>query len=250
PIPLPPEGLLLTDRLAVRLGVKAGDRIEIESLEGRRTKRDLLVAGLVNDLVGMSGYMEIGALNRLTEEGPLISSMAVRVDCAQNALFLARLKEVPRVATVGLKKTVLESFEKETARNILFFTTIVTIFAGAIAVGVVYNSARVELAERAWELASLRVLGFTRGEVSTLLLGELAVELIAAIPLGLWLGDLLALGLVRLTRSESFYLPVVITSRTDAYAALAILVAGIASALIVRHRIDHLDLVGVLKTRE
>ncbi|TAK04549.1 MAG: FtsX-like permease family protein [Candidatus Manganitrophaceae bacterium] len=250
PIPLPPDGLLLTDRLAARLGVKPGDRIEVESLEGKRTRRTLLVAGLVNDLVGMVGYMEIGVLNRAMGEGNLISSVAVRVDRAGVDLFNARLKETPAVATVGMKRTALETFEKESARNIFFFTTIVTIFAGAIAVGVVYNSARIALAERAWELASLRVLGFTRGEVSALLLGELAAELILAIPFGLWLGYLLALGLVRSAHSENFIIPMVITPRTYAYAVLAILIAGVVSALIVRNRIDHLDLVGVLKTRE
>ncbi|MFY9269656.1 MAG: FtsX-like permease family protein [Candidatus Manganitrophaceae bacterium] len=249
-IPLPPDGLLLSDRLAKRLGVEAGDWIELESLEGKRKKREIRIAGLVDDLVGLLGYMELGALNRLMGEGPSISSMSVLVDGGKVGPFLARLKEIPHVATVGMKKTALETFEKVSARNILFFTTIVTLFAGAIAVGVVYNSARISLAERAWELASLRVLGFTRGEVSIFLLGELAVELVLAIPLGLWLGYLLALGLVHSTPHENFYIPVVITTPTYAYAALAILLSGIFSALIVRHRIDHLDLVSVLKTRD
>ena len=250
PIPLPPDGLLLTDRLAARLGVRAGDRVEVESLEGQRTKREVLVAGLVNDLIGMSGYMEIGALNRLMGEGDSISSVAVSIDPSQVKAFDARLKEMPKIATVVMKRTSLETFQKEMARNILFFTTIVTAFAAAIAVGVVYNSARIALAERAWELASLRVLGFTRGEVSTFLLGELAVELVLAIPFGLGLGTLLAEGLIRMIGHETFSIPLVIAPRTYAYAALSILIAGAVSALIVRHRIDRLDLVSVLKTRE
>jgi len=249
-VPLQPDGLLLTDRLATRLGIKVGDRLQFELLEGPRTKRDILFSGLVNDLIGISGYMEIGSLNRLMKEGDSISSVAVMVDGSRVGEFYTRIKEMPKVATVVMKKASLKTFEKESARNILFFTTIVTIFASVIAVGVVYNSARIALAERAWELASLRVLGFTRREVSTFLLGELAIELVVAIPLGLWLGYLLVLGMVSTADSEMFSIPVVIALRTYAYAVVAILIAGIVSALIVRHRIDRLNLAAAMKTGE
>jgi putative ABC transport system permease protein len=194
--------------------------------------------------------MEINALNRLMGEGPSVSSVAVSVDPELATELYARLKERPRVATVAVKASALQTFEETSARNIIVFTTIITLFAAAIAIGVVYNSARIALAERAWELASLRVLGFTRREVSLFLLGELAIELVVAIPLGLWLGYVLAVILVDLTHSETFTVPMVIAPRTYAFAALAILIAGIASALVVRHRVDHLDLVAVLKTRE
>jgi putative ABC transport system permease protein len=132
----------------------------------------------------------------------------------------------------------------------LFFTAILTAFAATIAVGVVYNNARIQLAERAWELASLRVLGFTRGEVSLLLLGELALEIAAAIPLGLIAGYWLARLILALTHGETFEIPLVILPSTYVNAAGAIIAAGVVSALIVRARIDRLDLVAVLKTRE
>jgi putative ABC transport system permease protein len=250
PVPLPTEGVLLTDRLAQRLGVRPGNTVQVEALEGTRIKRDVVVTGLVNDLIGLSAYMDIHALNRLMDEGDSISAVAMAVDRARARELYARLKEMPKVATVSIKTAALESFEETSARNILIFTAIVTGFAGAIAIGVVYNSARISLAERAWELASLRVLGFTRREVSAILLSELGVELLVAIPLGLWLGYLLSVGIVAATHTETVAIPVVIESRTYAYAALTTLAAGIMSALIVRHRVDHLDLVGVLKTRE
>jgi putative ABC transport system permease protein len=249
-VPLPPDGLLLTDRLARRLGVEPGDSVRLESLEGERAQRDVPVSGLVNDLIGLSAYMEIGALNRLMKEGDSLSSVAVSIDVSRIDEFFTKIKEMPKVATVVMKRRSLETFEKESARNILFFTTIVTLFGAVTAIGVVYNNARIALAERAWELASLRVLGFTRREVSLFLLGELAVEVLAAVPLGLWLGYLLAVGMAGTTDAEMFFIPVVIAPRTYAYAALAVLVSGAASALIVRHRIDYLDLVSVLKTRE
>jgi putative ABC transport system permease protein len=213
-------------------------------------KKDVLVAGVVNDLIGMSAYMNIHALNRLLGEGETLSTAAVSIDPSRINEFNKQVKETPKIATVSFKETALQNFRETSARNILIFTAIVTAFAAAIAIGVVYNSARIALAERAWELASLRVLGFTRHEVSALLLGELGIELFIAIPLGLWLGYLLALMIVSITHTETLTIPVIIEPQTYAYAALVTMAAGIASGLIVRHRIDRLDLVGVLKTRE
>jgi putative ABC transport system permease protein len=124
------------------------------------------------------------------------------------------------------------------------------VLAGTIAVGVVYNNARIALAERAWELASLRVLGMTRGEVSGLLLGELALEVLVALPLGWLAGYGLSAFIVELIHPETFRIPLIILPRTYALASVVVLAAGVVSALIVRRQIDRLDLVGVLKTRD
>lgn len=250
PVALPTEGLLLSSRLATRLRVQVGDRVRVETLEGKRLQREVQVTGLSDDLVGLSGYMEIGALNRLMGEGDLVSGVALTVEADRQQVLFRQLKALPKVATVTIKASALAMFRETSAQSVLFFTAIFTVFAWAIAVGVVYNAARIALAERAWELASLRVMGFTRAEVSTLLLSELAVPIVLAIPLGLPLGWLAAWGLVRATHTEMFQIPLIILPRTYAYAAVAILLAGVVSALIVRHRIDHLDLVAVLKTRE
>jgi putative ABC transport system permease protein len=154
------------------------------------------------------------------------------------------------VAVVASKIAMLDNFRETSARNVLFFTAILTGFAAMIAIGVVYNNARIALQERTWELASLRVLGFTRGEVSTFLLGELALEIAAALPLGAVLGYMLSWSIVRLSHTDMIAIPIVIAPRTYAYAAFAIVAAGVASALIVRRRIDQLDMVAALKTRE
>jgi len=124
------------------------------------------------------------------------------------------------------------------------------VFASVIAVGVVYNNARIVLAERGWELASLRVLGFTRAEVSGLLLGEMAITVAVALPLGMALGWALIHAISELLKSDQFFFPVVIRARTYAWAALCVVAAGLASGAAVRRRIDRLDMVAVLKTRE
>ena len=246
----PHSGLLLTDRLAERLEVKPGDSVRVEFLDGRREVLDLSVSGVVSDMMGMNAYIERSALNRLLREGDLVNQITVTVDRGHEPELLNRIKELPRVAVAFSKAIMTRNLEEVTARNILVFSGVLTVFATVIAIGVVYNNARISLAERAWELASLRVLGFTRGEVSAFLLGELAIEVALALPLGMLLGYLLGSAIVGLIKTDEFYFPFVIQSATYAFAALCVLAAGAVSALVVRRRVDALDLVGVLKTRE
>ena len=248
---LPPaDGLLLTDRLAQRLGVRVGELLRIEVMEGKRRTLELPVAATVKEMMGMNVYMERRALNRLLQEGDVVSQVSVAVERGHEPSLLIELKALPRVLLAVSKSVMVGNIEDVTARNVLVFSAILTVFATVIAIGVVYNSARIALSERAWELASLRVLGFTRAEVSGLLLGELAIEIAAAIPLGMVLGYGLSLMIVKLITNDEFYFPLVIQAHTYAFAALCVIGAGLVSALVVRRRIDTLDLVGVLKTRE
>jgi putative ABC transport system permease protein len=249
-VPLPRAGIVLNDRLAERLGVHVGESLRVQFLQGERLSRDVLVAGLTAELMEMQAYMDRDALNRLLGEGDSVSGARLKLDAEQRDAFMRTAKETPRLSFVIEIGPIIRNFRETSARNILVFTTILTILAGTIAVGVVYNNARIALAERAWELASLRVLGFTRGEVSTLLLGELAVELLVALPLGWVLGYWLSYAIVQMIEPETFKIPFVIEPPTYAYATLVVLIAGVVSALIVRRRVDRLDLVGVLKTRE
>jgi putative ABC transport system permease protein len=246
-----PGGVLLTTRLADRLGVVPGDTLVAEMLEGKRVKVPLRVSGTVRELVGMNAYMSLEELNRAAREGPVVSAAGLRVDRNEEPRLLARLKEIPGAAVVIVTRTLLETFRATSAKNILFFTAILTGFAATIAIGVVYNNARIQLAERAWELASLRVLGLTRAEVSVLLLGELALEIAVAIPLGCVAGYWLSWFIISLMQhGEVMEFPLVILPDTYLYAGTVVIAAGLASALIVRNRIDNLDLVAVLKTRE
>jgi len=249
-VSIPREGMLLSKQLAERLGVRPGEQVDVEALEGSRVHRDVLVAGVVKDLFGLFAYMDRSALNSLLGEDDSISAFDLRLDADRRAALFTRVKATPSVASLQIKMNSLASFRETSARNVLVFTSIFTVFAATIAVGVVYNSARISLAERAWELASLRVLGFTRTEVSTILLGELAIEVGLGILLGLGFGYGLAALLTNLIGSETFRIPVIIAPRTYAFAASAIVSSGMLSALIVRRRIDRLDLVAVLKTRD
>jgi putative ABC transport system permease protein len=249
-VPLPSSGLVLNAPLARRLGLRVGDSVQVEFLQGEQLRRAVPVAALVNESMGMLAYMERDALNRLLGEGDAFGGARLTLDASQREPFLRAIKETPRVAYVLEIGPIVRNFRETSARNILIFTSVLSVLAATIAVGVVYNNARIALAERAWELASLRVLGMTRGEVSGLLLGELAIELLLALPIGWLAGYGLSVAITEMIRPETFSIPLIIAPATYAYASAVVLAAGAASALIVRRQIDRLDLVGVLKTRD
>ncbi|MBK7405364.1 MAG: FtsX-like permease family protein [Phycisphaerales bacterium] len=249
PLTMPDDGLLLSDSLAEILNVRPGDTVTLEILEGQRPTVTLPVSSIVRTYSGTSAYMSRAALNRLMREDPVISGAALLVDPDRADDLYQTLKETPRVASVTLKRAALDSFDKTIAENILRMRLFNLVFASIIAFGVIYNSARVSLAERAHEMATLRILGFTRGEVSTILLGELAVLTIAAIPFGLLLGRTLAGIITSVLGSETVRMPLVIAPRTYAFAVIVISAAAFVSGMIVRRGIDRLDLVQVLKTK-
>jgi putative ABC transport system permease protein len=244
------HGLLMTDRLARKLGLSPGDKVLLEIREGGRGVREVVVERTVSDMMGLNAFMEREALNRLLGEGDVANFFSLRAGRSALPALLEATQALPKVAGAFSKQTLVRNMEEISARNVRIMSAILTAFAAVIAVGVVYNSARIALAERAWELASLRVLGFTRAEVSLLLLGELAVAIAIALPLGMVLGVGLTHLIVELMRNDQFLFPVVIQARTHAWAAIAVVAAGVASALVVRRRIDRLDMVAALKTRE
>ena len=244
------RGLVLNDRLAAKLGVDVGDVVQAEVIEGRGQTLDLPVTTVVPEMMGLNAYMDRRELNRVLGDGDVSTGFVVATWRHRETDVLDASKQLPRIAGAWSKATMLRNMEEISARNVRIMATIMTAFATVIAVGVVYNNARIALAERAWELASLRVLGFTRGEVSTLLLGELAISIALALPLGMVLGFALTHGVVELLRSDQFNFPVVVRASTYAWAALCVVAAGVASALVVRRRIDRLDLVSALKARD
>ncbi|MFO1217324.1 MAG: ABC transporter permease [Burkholderiaceae bacterium] len=244
------DGLVMSDRLAAKLGLRVGDHVDVEILEGRQRTVAVRLAATVRDMMGLNTYMEQRALNRLLQEDEMANWFSLAVERGREAALLEATKAMPRVVGAFSKATLLRNMEEISARNVRIMSTILTSLAVVIAVGVVYNNARIALAERTWELASLRVLGFSRAEVSALLLGELALVIALALPIGMLLGNALVHAIAGLLASDQFQFPVVIRARTYAWAAIVVLAAGIASALVVRRRIDRLDMVAALKTRE
>ena len=247
---VPPSGLVITTALARILRVSAGDTVALELLERGGVSRRAVVVAELDELLGLGGYMEIGALNRLMREAPAASGAYVRVLAAGEQQLVRRIRERPGVSGTVTRLAMLESFDKQIAESLRLTVLIVVSLALVVAVGVIYNGIRISFSERARELASLRVLGFTRGEVAGLLFGEQGVIDVIGTPLGLLLGLALAYWIVTGFESELYRFPVVVSARTYLFAIAVIAVAAIGASLTMRRRIDRLDLVAVLKTRE
>ncbi|MCI2399029.1 ABC transporter permease [Aliiroseovarius subalbicans] len=250
-VPVRPEhGIVLARRLAKHLDVQVGDVIQVEFLQLGDTRHDVVVSGLAGQYFGLSAFMEIETMGRLVGMAPRITMANVEIDDAHAPALFEAVKNAPAISGITLLAQVRKSFDDTIAENAGMTTTINSLLAALIAIGVVYNSARIQLSERARELASLRILGFTRGEVSYILLGELLALTLVAIPLGMLIGRGLAGAMVASFDSDLYSIPLVITRDTYLRAAAVVAVASIISALIVRRRIDRMDLVAVMKTRE
>jgi putative ABC transport system permease protein len=247
---IPPEGVLLTTKLAEVLGAKTGDRLTVEVLEGARPITRVAVAGTVDEMIGLSAYMDISTLNRMMREGPSISGAYLSVDSKKLPALYSQLKRTPAVAGVAVREAMLESFYRTIAESLSISTTALNVFACVIAIGMVYNSARVALSERGHELASLRVLGFNQREISSMLLGEQGLLAIAAVPIGFLIGYGFCAVVTNAMQTELYRMPLVVNANTYAFAVLIVGVAGLGTGALLYRRLSRLDLVAVLKTRE
>jgi putative ABC transport system permease protein len=249
-VPLPAKGVVLTKKLGSVLGVSAGDDVIVEALAAPRPVGPMRVAALLDESIGISAYAAREDVNRFMREEPSLSAAHLAVQPARAAELYATLKTMPGVASVSLRESMLASVRERIVENIYISALIIVPFACVIAFGVIYNGARIALSERGRDLASLRVLGFSKGEVGAMLLGEQAVLTLASIPIGFAAGQALCIYIVMKFDSELYRIPLVISARTYAISFFVIALAATLTSFVVQRRIGKLDLVEVLKTRE
>jgi putative ABC transport system permease protein len=247
---IPPEGILLTSKLAEELGVQPGDNIIVEILEGERLVRQVAASATVDEMIGLSAYMNISSLNRMLQEGPSISGAYLSVDSEKLRALYSQLKRTPAVSGVAVREAMINSFYRTIAESLRISTTALNLFASVIAIGMVYNGARVALSERGHELASLRVLGFSQREISFMLLGEQGLLVLASIPCGFLIGYTFCAVLTSAMQTELYRMPLVINAKTYVMAALIVSLASVGTGVLLYRRLSRLDLVAVLKTRE
>lgn len=250
PIMPPLHGVLLTDYLASMLGARAGDPIELETLEGRRRLLRVPLAGMVSEPFGVQAYLPLATLDRALGDGERVSGAVLSVDSAGLPHLFDALERRPTIAAISQRKVGIRNFYDSMAETILTFTLIATLFGVVITAGVIYSSARVALSERSRDLASLRILGFTEVEVGYLLLGELALLTVLAIPLGFLLGNGLIALLVAGFDSDLFRVPHYVSAATYGIAGVITLTTALLCGGLIWRRILHLDLIGVLKARD
>ena len=249
-ITMPEDGLIMSEMLAKVLGARIGDEVEIEVLEGRRPVLRVPIRGLVTDFAGVYAYMDISALRRMMQEGDTVNGAYLALDHKRWDEFMRELKDTPRAAVVMVKRDQLAAFRETTGKSIGILRSLYFVLATIVAFGVVYNSARIALSERSRELATLRVVGFSLAEVRGVLVGELAILVLLALPFGLLFGRGLAMFIMSSFSTETVRLPIVIQTSTYSIAILVVLTASVASFTLVSRMIGKLDMVGVLKARD
>jgi putative ABC transport system permease protein len=243
-------GLTLSGGLARKLGVRVGDRLRLEATDGRRITTEVTVVGIVQPFLGSAAYMEREALGALLREPARVDSAYLLIDAAQRDRLSALLKEIPAVVGVTFIDNAERSLRQLFEQGAGFFSYMFLMFSLVMAAGVAFSAARVTLGEQERDLATLRVLGFSRYEASWVLLGELVMLLAVALPLGLALGAALSRWMMEQFETELFSFPFVFDVPTYARAALYVTAAVFVAALWVRRDVDRLDLVAVLKSRE
>lgn len=246
----PEQGIILSDRLATHLDAEIGDVVDMEVLQGKRGHFEVPITGIIEQYFGIGAYMDLAYLSALLGQQPLVNSVNISIDENSLDAFYEEVKAAPNIAGIVRWDQIRQGVNDTIAESSSITTTVYALIASLIVVGVVYNSARILLSERARELASLRILGFTKQEVSSILMGELIFLTIVAIPIGFVLGAIFAKGLVASFSSDMFTLPFYISRWTYGFSGLVVFTASVASALLVRRRVNRLDLVAVMKTRE
>lgn len=249
-VSLPAAGLMLSRPLATKLALAPGDRAEVELLGGRQTRTTLTVASIIDELIGTRAYARSEALSRLTRDGTPVGSANLLIDPLYRDRLIIELGEMPQVLGLTERDAAMKLFEQIIDENIMSMMGFYISFASAIAVGVVYNSARILFSERAHELATMRVLGYHRSEVGIVLLGELALLVAIAVPVGCVTGYWLAQLMVSMFSSDLFRLPFAPNRSSYGFATLVVLASASATALIVARRVARLDMVRVLKARD
>jgi putative ABC transport system permease protein len=250
PFAVPDEGLALSEMLARILNVGIGDRVRVETTDHRRRVFELPVTAIQQGYLGLMVHANLDTMNALLGDGNAVTSVNISIDEAHQQELYAKLKSLPSISSVMMLRASLKTLRDTLAKNIYIMMTVYIVLSVIITFGVVYNTARIQLSETARELASLRVLGFTPGEVSTILLGQIAITVIAAIPLGFVLGYWFTYTLMSAFETEIYRVPIIVNNATYGWAGLIVILTAAVSALIVRRKIDTLDLISVLKSRE
>lgn len=247
---LPDTGLLLSAKLAEILMVEPGDLVELELREGDRKHLQVPIAAVIDDAFGLQGYMNISDLHRRMNQEKSVSLVQLRVDPEKLDELRKTLKEMPAIAQVTVKASVVKRFQDQSAKSMQVMTYVLSFFGAIIAIGVVYNNARVTLSIRGRDFASMRVLGFSQREVSGILIGELTAQILLGIPIGLWLGNYWSQAVMSMADPETYRFSVYVSSQSYLFAIAITLLAAVISAVLLRLKISKQDLISVLKTRE
>ena len=244
---MPSEGIVLNETLASILQLKVGDVVEVEVLEEKRQTLNIRISAITEEFIGLGAFMDIYQLNNILDSTPKITGASLIIDQNHSAQLYKELKAIPAIIGLNITSVLRQIFEDIMAENLLKMVATNVMFASFISFGIIYNTARITISERSRELASLRVLGLTRAEVAYILFGELGLITLLSLPIGIFLGYSMSIGMTESMDSDLFRIPVYFKNSTYGYAVLIVLFSAVVSFYLVWRQVDSIDLVSAQK---
>lgn len=250
PIKIPENGVVMSDYFRTLLGVKVGDQITVEVLEGKKAIKTIQISGFVQEYMGLGVYISFDNMYRLLQEGPSLNGAVLSVFSDEKEKVFTALKNMPAVSGITFRENAIKNFFETLGDTVLIFTFFISLFGGALAFGLVFNNATISLSEKNRELSTLRVIGLSEWEVTGILLGELAILTLVAIPVGFVIGTLLCKILSVSLQSELYRVPLILNKTSFAYSCLIVLIASLFSSVFLVRKIKKLDMIASLKAKE
>lgn len=245
------DSVVVTEKLSMKLGIDVGDEVLVydQDTVGNAVGggRALTVTGVAENYVGNLVYVGRDAWKSVNDVPPVFQTLYASSDVGVRAALSAELLSMDDVSTVSFSDETINLY-----RNMLsvvdLIVVVLIVSAAALAFIVLYNLTNINVSERVREIASLKVLGFTRREVYSYIFREILLLAVVGDALGMVLGTHLASFVVTTAEVDYVMFGRTIHPASYVYAfALTLVFSGIV-VLILRRKLDHVDMVESLKS--
>ncbi len=249
-ISLPSNGILISEKLANILGVKANDSVDIKFFFPGKEKEEVVIKGIVVQYIGLSTYTSMENLNSMLGEGMIASSAVLKLDNSEFENEVKnQLKDMPGVTSVESKSDSLNALLKNMGATKSSMGAMIML-AAILLIAVLYNIATINIFERQRELATLKVLGFTNNEIKKLIFNENYIisifGMIIGLPFGKWLGGLM----MATSSTDSYTIPYVVKIKSYIIAIILTFMFTVITNFILMNKIKAIDMLEVLKNKE
>lgn len=243
-VELSENGIFLTTELAKLLHVEAGDTLTIRNFMPGRDDVELKVSGIIRQYLGINAYMDIGTMQRLLTEKDMVTGAGVISDDDVKG----KLETVDMVSFVQSMEDLENQFLEYTDMMKLAIQFYM-LFGGILGFAIIYNSSIISISERRLEFAALRIMGYSKNEIFSIISRENLLVTILAVILGIPLGLFFINGIIESFSSELVTFPRIIEVSIFIKATLGILFFVVIAQMATHHKIGKLQFIEALKNR-
>ena len=248
PIELNNKGIVLTEKIARDLGVKAGDEIELINSDDKKAK--IKVSHITENYISHYAYISPENYIKLFEKDldfnrviGILNNPSVKIeDKLSKKLF-----DIETIDGITFNTASKETFHN-TIKNLNYVVLIMIISAGALAFVVLYNLTNVNISERIREIATIKVLGFYDKEVSAYIYRENIILTIIGTVVGLGLGTILHKFIMVTVEIQSMMFGRVIDMSSYFIAAVLTIVLSLFVNLAMFYKLRNVKMVESLKS--